>query len=67
MEEKKLKADEFEAALNEILNQNIKYDTVDVSELSVYDRRFEEINQELLKYYQKRTGNDFEEMYKIII
>ena len=64
MEEKKLKADEFEAALNEILNQNIKYDTVDVSELSVYDRRFEEINQELLKYYQKRTGNDFEEMYK---
>ena len=30
MEEKKLKADEFEAALNEILNQNIKYDTVDV-------------------------------------
>ena len=24
MEEKKLKADEFEAALNEILNQNIK-------------------------------------------
>ena len=27
MEEKKLKADEFEAALSEILNQNIKYDT----------------------------------------
>ncbi len=57
------KGSEFDKALNEILNEDIK-NSVDMSDVEAYNDGFDRINQELLAYYKKHTGSDFEEQYK---